>query len=181
MVDVPSPVAAPPRPDSGALAPLLSLLRSDDTFSSLRDLRSVVVAVPEPARAFAVAGLVEASGRHPTVVAVPTNAEAERLAHDLSAYLGSGQVDVCPAWETLPFERVSPSVETMGRRLRAMWRLTGGSEHDRAQTPKVLIAPVRSLLQRLGPHVEAAGPVVVSKGDQIDPEALIARLVSMGS
>ncbi len=182
MADVPSPAppAAPPVPLAAALAPLLSLLRSDETFSSLRDLRSVVVAVPEPARAFAVAGLVEASGRHPTVVAVPTNAEAERLAHDLSAYLGAGQVDVCPAWETLPFERVSPSVETMGRRLRAMWRLTGGSEHDRSQTPKVLIAPVRSLLQRLGPHVEAAGPVVVSKGDQIDPEALIAHLVSMG-
>jgi transcription-repair coupling factor (superfamily II helicase) len=146
----------------------------------LRDLRSVVVAVPEPARAFAVAGLVEASGRHPTIVAVPTNVEAERLAHDLSAYLGAGQVDVCPAWETLPFERVSPSVETMGRRLRAMWRLTGGTEHDRQRTPKVLVAPVRSLLQRLGPHVEAAGPVVVSKGDQIDPDALIGRLVSMG-
>src|SRR6516164_9421506 len=111
---------------SGALAPLLPLLRSDQAFTSLRDLRSVVVAVPEPARAFAIAGLAEASGRHPTVVAVPTNSEAERLAHDLAAYLGADQVDVCPAWETLPFERVSPSVETMGRRLRAMWRLTSG-------------------------------------------------------
>ncbi len=82
-----------------------------------------MVAVPEPARAFAVAGLAEASGRRPTVVAVPTNSEAERLAHDLAAFLGADEVDVFPAWETLPFERVSPSVETMGRRLRTMWRL----------------------------------------------------------
>jgi transcription-repair coupling factor (superfamily II helicase) len=169
-----------PAATAGVLAPLLSLLRSDDTFSSLRDLRSVVVAVPEPARAFAIAGLAEASGRTPIIAAVPTNAEAERLAHDLSAYLGASEVDVCPAWETLPFERVSPSVETMGRRLRAMWRLTGGAHHDHATSPKVLVAPVRSLLQRLGPHVESAGPVVVSKGDQIDPDALIGRLVAMG-
>ena len=183
---------------SGTLAPLLPLLRSDRTFTSLRDLRSVVVSVPEPARAFAIAGLAEASGRHPTVVAVPTNSEAERLAHDLAAYLGADEVDVCPAWETLPFERVSPSVETMGRRLRTMWRLTGagraaevgpgrtgpaattGSAGPARHLPKVLIAPVRSLLQRLGPHVEDASPVVVSKGDQIDPDQLISRLVSMG-
>src|SRR5579859_3650919 len=142
---------------TGVLAPLLPLLRSDDTFVGLADLRSVVVAVPEPARAFAVAGVAEASRRHPTVVAVPTNAEAERLAHDLEAFLGADQVDVCPAWETLPFERVSPSIETMGRRLRTMWRLRSGASLGHPERiPKVLIAPARSLLQRLGPHVEEA-------------------------
>jgi transcription-repair coupling factor (superfamily II helicase) len=144
----------------GALAPLLPLLRSDETFVGLRDLRSVVVAVPEPARAFAIAGIAQASRRHPTVVAVPTNAEADRLAHDLTAFLGADQVDVCPAWETLPFERVSPSIETMGRRLRTMWRLRSGSLGHPERIPQVLVAPVRSLLQRLGPHVEDADPVV---------------------
>ena len=33
-------------------------------------------------------------------------------------FLGAGEVELFPAWETLPFERVSPSLETMGRRLR---------------------------------------------------------------
>ena len=42
------------------------------------------------------------------------------------------------------------------------------------------MAPVRSLLQRLGPHVEDVDPVVVRKGEQIDAEALVARLVGMG-
>ncbi|HET6963981.1 MAG TPA: transcription-repair coupling factor [Acidimicrobiales bacterium] len=167
-------------PGTGALAPLLPLLRNDETFAGLRDLRSAVVAVPEPARAFAVAGIAEASRRHPTVVAVPTNAEADRLAHDLSAFLGPDEVEVCPAWETLPFERVSPSIETMGRRLRTMWRLRCGTLGHPERIPKVLIAPVRSLLQRLGPHVEEADPVVVAKGDQVDPEELVARLVGMG-
>ena len=59
-----------------ALSPLLPLLRTDDTFTSLRDLRSAVVAVPEPARAFALAGIAEASGRRPILVAVATNSEA---------------------------------------------------------------------------------------------------------
>ena len=34
-----------------------------------------------------------------------------------------------------------------------------------------VVAPVRSLLQRLGPHVEDAAPVLVRKGEQIDAEA----------
>ena len=59
-------------------------------------------------------------------MAVPTGAEAERLAHDLGQFLGADEVEQFPAWETLPFERVSPGLETMGRRLRVMWRLRPG-------------------------------------------------------
>ena len=182
MAEVP-PVAPATRLEdhvpAASLAPLLTLLRSDPAFESLRDLRSAVVAVPEAARAFALAGIAENGGRRPTLVAVATNAEAERLAHDLGAFLGPDQVDFCPAWETLPFERVSPSVETMGRRLRCMWRLKQGSS-DPTRLPKVVVAPARSILQRLGPHVEESAPVAVGKGDQVDPQELVAQLVSIG-
>ena len=71
----------------------------------------------EPARALTIAGLADTSRRHPFLIVTPTGADAERLAHDLAAYLGPDEVDVFPAWETLPFERVSPSLEAMGRRL----------------------------------------------------------------
>ena len=79
-------------------------------------------------------------------MAAPTTGDADRVANDLRAYLGPDAVDTFPAWETLPFERVSPSVETMGRRLRTMWRL-----RDPERAPRVLVAPVRALVQRLGP------------------------------
>jgi transcription-repair coupling factor (superfamily II helicase) len=173
--------------EGGALGALLPLLRNDDTFADLTGLRTAVVSVNESARAFALAGMAEASGRHPTIVATATASDAERLAHDLAAFLGPEDVELCPAWETLPFERVSPSVETMGRRLRAMWRLLGSSTPAPAGSatggwrgPRVLVAPVRSLLQRLGPHVEELEPVVVRRGGVVDPEELVARLVAMG-
>jgi transcription-repair coupling factor (superfamily II helicase) len=134
-----------------------------------------VLAVPDAARAFTIAGLALLSDRHPVVVAMPTSTDAERLAADLRAFLGPDDVDLFPAWETLPFERVSPGVEAMGRRLRTMWRL-----QDPARMPRVLVAPVRSLVQRLGPHVEEVQPVVVSKGDQVDPMALVEQLVVAG-
>ncbi len=158
-----------------ALSSLLSLLRRDDALADVGWARATVVGVPEAARAFTIAGLARQSDRHPTVVAVPTASEAERLAHDLRVFLGADQVDVFPAWETLPFERVSPSVETMGRRLRTMWRL-----HDPARMPKVLVAPVRALLQRLGPGVEDIAPIIVARGGRIDQSDLIARLAGAG-
>jgi transcription-repair coupling factor (superfamily II helicase) len=161
---------------------LAALLRGDGTRPALlrgdgtRPAGADVLAVAEPARAFVLAALSGVSDRHPLVVAVPTTTDAERIAHDLRAYLGPSEVDVFPAWETLPFERVSPSVETMGRRLRVLWRL-----RDPARMPRVLVAPVRALVQRLGPHVEDVEPVVLTRGSGgLDPIELSARLVSGG-
>ena len=94
------------------------------------------------------------TARRPVVLAVPTGVEAERLAADLREFLGDDAVELFPAWETLPFERVSPAIETMGRRLRVIWRLRAGGDH----LPAVVVAPVRALVQRLGPHVEDVEP-----------------------
>ena len=157
------------------LGPLPGLLRADSEFASILGFRRVVLAVAEPARAIALAALAELGERRPVVVITPTAQDAERLAHDLRAYLGEEAVDLFPAWETLPFERVSPSVETMGRRMRTMWHL-----RDPARCPAVVVAPVRALVQRLGPHVEEVEPVIVRPGATFDQHDLVGRLVSAG-
>ena len=158
-----------------SLQSLPPLLRHEPTLAALVGSTNAVLAVPEPARAFAISGLTHLSSRHPIVVATPTATDGERVAHDLRAYLGDDAVDVFPAWETLPFERVSPSVETMGRRLRTMWRL-----RDPDRMPRVLVAPVKALLQRLGPHVEDVEPVIVKPGDQVDLEDVVRHLAELG-
>ncbi len=106
---------------------------------------------------------------------MPTTAEADRLANDLALFLGSDQVASFPAWETLPFERISPSIETMGQRLRTLWLL-----RDPAAAPQIVVAPIRALVQRLGPHVEEVDPIVIGREDQVDPQALVAELVGLG-
>jgi transcription-repair coupling factor (superfamily II helicase) len=169
-----------------SLRSLPSLLGRDDTLRDLVGSTTAVLAVPEPARAFVIAGLAETTQRRPIVVAVPSAADGERLAHDLRAFLGDDAVDTFPAWETLPFERVSPSTETMGRRLRTMWRLkncnaTGPDAASQdAAGPQVVVATVKALVQRLGPHVEDVEPVVVKPGAQVDPTQLVEQLVHMG-
>ncbi len=156
-----------------ALAPLLEPVAADPALARLGSSAGATVAVPESARAVALAALVESGAGRPVLVAVPTSGEAERLVHDLGAFLGPDGVELFPAWETLPFERVSPSVETMGRRLRTMWRL----HHGQAD---VVVAPVRALVQRLGPHVDETEPVVVEPAGRLDPAELVAQLVALG-
>ena len=105
------------------LIDLPPLLADEPGLTKVLGRRDAVLAVPEPARAITIAGLASLSDRQPLVVAVPTTGEAERLVNDLATLLGPDEVDLFPAWETLPFERVSPAVETMGRRLRTLWHL----------------------------------------------------------
>jgi transcription-repair coupling factor (superfamily II helicase) len=145
---------------------------------------NATLAVATPAQAFVLAGLVRLGSRRPVLVVTPTAAAAEQLAHDLEAFTpggGSGKVEVFPAWETLPFERVSPDVSTMGRRLRLLWQVSGNSDGSPTTGgPDIVVAPIKAVLQRLGPFRTAARPVVIAKGDRIDTEELVSRLVAMG-
>ncbi|GIU86374.1 MAG: transcription-repair-coupling factor [Acidimicrobiia bacterium] len=159
------------------LSGLIDLLAADPVVEAAASGQGQTVAVPDAARAMFAATLAGgATARRPLLLAVPTGAEAERLAGDLRQFLGGTAVEWFPAWETLPYERVSPATETMGRRLRVMWRLRTGGEH----LPAVVVAPVRALVQRLGPHVEDVEPVVVRRGDRLDRDGLVERLVASG-
>jgi transcription-repair coupling factor (superfamily II helicase) len=161
----------------GSLPPLLA---GDEGVTRLAGTSTAVLAVPDAARAFVIAGLVRLSSRRPFLVAVPTTPDAERLAADLATFLGEDAVELFPAWETLPFERMSPNVETMGRRLRVLWRLANPDLHPE-RLPDVVVAPARALIQRLAPPAPAvAEPVSIRPGDQLDPSVLVERLVGAG-
>ncbi|MEY2399312.1 MAG: hypothetical protein QOJ00_2486 [Actinomycetota bacterium] len=167
--------AAREQRDVGPLADLPKLLRNEPALTALLGTGAAHVAVPEAARALFVAGVASLSDRHPLLVATPTASDAQHIAADLRVFMGADDVDTFPAWETLPFERVSPNVETMGRRLRTMWRLK-----DASRSPRVVVAPVRALVQRLGPHVEDVEPLLLAQGDVVDRDELVERLVAIG-
>ena len=156
------------------LSRLLPRLAEHPALLSLLGRRTATLAVPTAARAMAVAGLSAASGRRPLLVAVPTRLEAETLSVDLAAFLGRGEVEELPAWETLPFERVSPSVETMGRRCRVLHRMA-----DPASAPAVVVVSARALAQFVDPAM-ATAPVTVRLRDICDQFDLVQRLSEFG-
>ncbi|HEX4790700.1 MAG TPA: transcription-repair coupling factor [Actinospica sp.] len=122
-------------------------------------------------RAPVLAALAE-TGR--LVLAVTaTGREAEDLAAALRSLLGEGVVAEYPSWETLPHERLSPRSDTVGRRLAVLRRIA----HPETDSPlRVVVAPIRSVLQ---PQVAGLGdlePVRVAAGQEIELEEVTRRL-----
>ncbi|MFK7916785.1 MAG: transcription-repair coupling factor [Ilumatobacter sp.] len=164
-----APVSAAPL---GTLAPLL---RDEPGLTRAFGEPDARLAVVEVARPISIAALGTLSNRRPVLVACPTGTMARQLHEDLSQFLDEDELALFPGWETLPFERVSPNVETMGQRLDVLWRI-----QDSARCPKVIVAGVRGLLQKLGPGVTEIEPIVVTPGGEIDPDKLAETLVSFG-
>ena len=132
-----------------------------------------VVAWADQVRPLLVATLARTRPNDTIVVVTPTDPQARVLHDDLRAYMDS-DVAFFPAWETLPFERLSPATETMGDRMRLVARLR------RADAPRVIVAPIRALLQRLSPASLTFEPVVVRRGSTLDLESVTATLVEWG-
>lgn len=145
------------------LAPLLSGWRS----APLPDLDSVWSVAPG-GRAFAIAGIFESLG-DTLLVILPGEGDAEELVDDLELF--TSDVVFAPAWETLPFEHVSPNTATMARRAEARHQLASGS-------PAIVVASVRSAIQRLSDS--DVTPLSLHPGDEIEMDGLTRDLARAG-
>lgn len=124
-------------------------------------------AVAPGARAFAIAGIFERLGTTMLVV-VPGESDAEELADDIRLF--SDEVVFAPAWETLPFEHVSPNILTMALRSEARHRLDGH--------PVIVVASVRGAIQRLSPS--SVTPIALEMGETVDQGDLARSLAALG-
>ncbi|WP_026874908.1 transcription-repair coupling factor [Jiangella gansuensis] len=167
---------------------LLSALLADDGDTALRsavaDARSGAVTAldltaPPALRSFVTAALADDTvGAGRTVLAVTaTGREAEDLAGDLRCLLPPESVAEYPAWETLPHERLSPRSDTVGRRLAVLRRLV--HPDDEAGGPvKVIVAPVRSVLQPQVAGLADLRPVQLRTGDEAALDTVVEQLVA---
>jgi transcription-repair coupling factor (superfamily II helicase) len=126
------------------------------------------VVVAPSARAYVAAATAKRLGR-PVLVVVAGEREAEDLVEDVAIF--AEDVLQLPAWETLPFEHVSPNIVTMAARVEARHRLT-------LDRPLVVVASVRAVIQRLSPT--PVDPLVLHRGDELDFSELVATLVGIG-
>ncbi|WP_454043038.1 transcription-repair coupling factor [Cellulosimicrobium sp. Marseille-Q8652] len=122
-----------------------------------------------------------ASGSRPLVVVTATGRDADELAASVRAYLPDELADlvaVLPSWETLPHERLSPRADTVAKRIAVFRRLAHPDAEVGPSGPvRVLVMPVRALLQ---PVVDGLGdlvPVALHHGDTADLTDVAERLV----
>jgi len=130
------------------------------------------VASPEALRPLIVAA-VEGAGR-PLLVVTSTYREAEGLTASLASIVGADAVAYYPAWETLPHERLSPRSDTVGRRLAVLRRLAG---NDELPAPRIVVAPVRAVLQPQAKGLGGLLPVTLRQGHDYDLEGVAQALV----
>ncbi len=159
------------------LVGLLDAALADPALAQARDLAArgeaaVDLTAPPALRPFVAAAI---AGSRPVLAVTATSREAEDLASALGALVPAEQIAVYPSWETLPHERLSPRSDTVGRRLAVLRRLA----HPSGNPLRVLVAPVRSVLQ---PQLKGLGdlePIELSPGDSADLEAVVRRLADM--
>jgi transcription-repair coupling factor (superfamily II helicase) len=159
------------------LTGLLEAALADPTLARTRDLAvtggdQLDLTAPPALRPFIAAAV--AKGR-PLLAVTATTREAEELAAALTELVPAEQVAVYPAWETLPHERLSPRSDTVGRRLAVLRRLA----HPEETPIRVVVAPVRAVLQ---PQLRGLGdlePVRLHPGDTVDLADLARQLADL--
>jgi transcription-repair coupling factor (superfamily II helicase) len=157
------------------LIPALSRARTLETAFSLGD-KSADFSLVDGLRAPLLSGLLQGRTTKALLAITATSRESESLADALKCWLPDAEVLAFPAWETLPHERLSPSAETVGRRLQALRKM---SQWDGTR-PLVLVASVRAALQPMADNLANLEPILLSAGSRGHELSTIAgRLVDL--
>ena len=126
---------------------------------------------PAGARPFVATALAQAG---PLLVVTATGREADDLTAELKGVLGDAAA-LFPSWETLPHERLSPGVDTVGARLAVLRRLAFPND----EPLRVVVTTVRSLLQPMAPDLARIEPITLTVGAEVGFEDVIQRLVDL--
>ncbi|MEQ8378438.1 transcription-repair coupling factor [Parvibaculum sp.] len=117
------------------------------------------------------------------VIAVHVARDDARMAsvsEALSFFAPDVEIVVLPAWDCLPYDRVSPNTDISARRMAALSRLAALGDTSPGK-PFLLLTTVNAVLQRVPPR-ETVGSLAWSArvGNRIDLDKLTAYLASNG-
>ena len=168
--------ASPETPIAG----LVDLALTAPTFQRLTETAAAIppelsLVGPASARLFVATALARLG---PLLVVTATGREAEDLTAELRGVFGDAMA-VFPSWETLPHERLSPGVDTVGARMLVLRRLAHPGDTRLGPPLRVVVTPARSLLQPMTPRLGDIEPVTFTVGQEVEFEDAIARLVEL--
>lgn len=162
------------------IAGLVELALSAPTFQQLMQRAGgrpdeLTLIAPASARLLVASALAR---QGPLLVVTATGREADDLAAELRGVFGD-TVALLPSWETLPHERLSPGVDTVGTRLMALRRLAHPDDAQLGPPLGVVVTSVRSLLQPMTPQLGMMEPLTLTVGDESPFDGVVARLVEL--
>lgn len=149
------------------LHPVITILGGSypkDLSKNLASFGMHEVIAPRGAQIALLATLIERLELNRVAVAVTASTkESNELAASLHAFIDNLEIVYLPSWETLPHERLSPSPETVGRRVMALSRMRELRDNP-SDRPTLIVMPVRAALQPIAAGLGDAGPIRLQRG-----------------
>jgi transcription-repair coupling factor (superfamily II helicase) len=108
----------------------------------------ILFGAPEGHDAATIGDLLAASGAETWLHVCRDDGRMARFAAALAFFHPGLNVLTFPAWDCLPYDRVSPNGEITSRRIDTLTRLGGGAE----QKPLIVLTTVNALVQRVPPR-----------------------------
>jgi transcription-repair coupling factor (superfamily II helicase) len=103
---------------------------------------------PEGHDAATIGALLKGSGTEAWLHVCRDDGRMSRIAAALAFFHPSLEALTFPAWDCLPYDRVSPNGEITSRRIDTLTRLAGRSEKE----PFIVLTTVNALVQRVPPR-----------------------------
>ena len=144
--------------------------------------RTLYAGTPEGLDAMVLAEEVReaaAAGR-PWIHIVRDDARLASLADTLAYFDPEIEIVSLPAWDCLPYDRVSPHSDILAQRLAALVRALAW-RGETAARPRLLLTTVNAATQRLVPQAVLQGrSLALARGEDHPPEAIVAFLTDNG-
>ncbi|WP_189343609.1 MULTISPECIES: DEAD/DEAH box helicase [unclassified Mesorhizobium] len=120
---------------------------------------------------------VRDAGPDGVVFIARSESQAEEVSICCKAFMPESQVILLPPWDCLPYDRIQPSRESMGRRVAALVAMA-----EPAFSPaRLVVTSPEAALQRIAPvKAMATAFITLSAGEPFDIDALSDRLLSLG-
>jgi transcription-repair coupling factor (superfamily II helicase) len=104
-----------------------------------------------------------------------------RLAEALALFAPGVDILEFPAWDCVPYDRVSPNVEIVAKRIDTLSRLVAANSQKEESRPRLVLTTVGAVLQRVPPaEMFAKSCFSLSVGDRLDLDGLQAFLSRNG-
>jgi transcription-repair coupling factor (superfamily II helicase) len=141
--------------------------------------RWTIAGLPEGADAWVLAELARTTGGQDILHIARDGQRLERLQDGLRFFAPERDVLVFPAWDCLPYDRLSPHPDIVAERLETLARLAAPKKPG--APARIVLASVGAALQRVPPKsLYADAAVVLRKGQTVDLGWLTGFLAENG-
>jgi len=121
-------------------------------------------------------GAATAAGARPVLHVARDDARMEALAGVLRFVAPALDVRVFPAWDCLPYDRISPNAEIVAQRLDLLSRLAQDGD-----APAIVVTTVSAILQRVPPRSALADASFAARvGDEVPQPRLLSFFAGNG-